>query len=172
MTWAWTWLLFALGVVQLVTILVLLSKLRRAKREKNIVTPQLCQRQDFIPPRLDPPPTGPTVLIVDDEVAFLNWMRRIMVRMNYRVVTCSSHRDVRALLASGRRVDAVITDVVLIGSTGRLIADMVKTSAPHVPVLFVSGYSNVHVAGGCKILQKPFTEDQLMVSLHQAMAEA
>ena len=140
------------------TVIVLLRKLKveRNKRMKS-------SRQ-----ALSSSPTGPTLLVVDDEPLFLSWARRFLTRNNYQVVLCAGYHDVKHEMESGRHVDLLVTDIALReGATGRLIADLVKHYQPKAPVIYVSGYDNIEV--GDKILLKPFEADVLLTLIREKL---
>jgi CheY-like chemotaxis protein len=109
------------------------------------------------------------VLVVDDEPLFLRWLRHVLTRLNYKTIVCIDIKHVDQVLQSGRRIDLLITDVALIGSTGRAVADLVRKHQD-VPVIFVSGYDNLMV--GEPVLLKPFTDAQLQERISEKLGRS
>ena len=82
-----------------------------------------------------------------------------------------------SILRSDQRVDLLFTDVVLPGRTGRALADESAITRPDLKVLFTTGYSRnaiVHhgrLDRGVRLLQKPFTFDQLASRVREVLDE-
>jgi len=80
-----------------------------------------------------------------------------------------------ALLASGRTVDLLVTDVVLPGSGGRALAERAVEARPGLRVLFMSGYTDDIVLQHQLVhrhmpfVQKPFTPESLGRGVRQVL---
>ena len=67
-------------------------------------------------------------------------------------------------------IDVLVTDVVMPKLSGRALAQRLRDGRPDLAVLFISGYTDAAViADGeahTRYLQKPFTADRLLDSVH------
>jgi CheY-like chemotaxis protein len=115
-------------------------------------------------------PTGnETLLLVEDEAAVRSSARRLLERHGYEVVEARHGRDaLRILDEGGRRIDLVITDLVMPEMGGREMVERVRAHYPAMKVLFMSGYSERAVTSdgsmppGTGFVEKPFTVEQLI----------
>ncbi len=68
----------------------------------------------------------------------------------------------------GRSLDLLLTDVVMPGMNGRVLAEQLSPRQPGIKVLYMSGYTDSFIAGhgvlepGTHLLHKPFTEEVLI----------
>jgi PAS domain S-box-containing protein len=115
-------------------------------------------------------PTGnETLLLVEDEAAVRSSARRLLERHGYEVVEARHGREaLRILDEGGRRIDLVITDLVMPEMGGREMVERVRAHHPAMKVLFMSGYSERAVTSdgtmppGTGFVEKPFTVEQLI----------
>jgi FixJ family two-component response regulator len=69
----------------------------------------------------------------------------------------------------------LITDVVMPGISGHILAQRLTASRPEMRVLYTSGYANgsmVHgglLEPGCILLEKPFTRDALVRKVRELL---
>ncbi|WP_433218659.1 PAS domain S-box protein [Dactylosporangium sp. CS-047395] len=124
-----------------------------------------------------PPGRGQTVLVAEDEPALREVTTRILRRGGYTVLSASD--GVAALqLASehGGPIDLLLTDVVMPGMLGRVLADRVTRLRPRMRILFMSGYaqpvltSNGILDPGVHLLEKPFTGTDLLNAVADQLA--
>ena len=117
-----------------------------------------------------------TVLVVDDEPAVLEVLRRSLEHDGFEVVTAG---DVAEALHSldGRRPTLLVTDMVLPDGSGVELIDTVRRTWTDLPVVLVSGYtereSTIREAtdsGTIEFLQKPFSVNDLKSVVRQALA--
>ncbi|HEY5956583.1 MAG TPA: response regulator, partial [Polyangiaceae bacterium] len=116
------------------------------------------------------------VLIVEDEVALLHVLRRLLESAGYRVLTSGNGDEaLRVSAAYAQEIHALITDVVMPGMNGSLLARSMLASRPGIKVLFISGYpedSILHegvLKAGTWFLSKPFTADTLRARLREVL---
>ena len=110
-----------------------------------------------------------TILVLEDEAAIRDLIVRILGGLGYTVLVAGAGEEALQVLADANDdVDLLITDLVLPGGIqGKEMADMVQSSRPDLPVLFMSGYTRnaiVHAGRldeGVNFLGKPFTPDAL-----------
>ncbi len=115
-----------------------------------------------------------TVLLVEDEDAVRRLAARVLERSGYTVHRAADGASAVELLSRLGAVDLLVTDVVMPGMSGRELADHVRARMPGIPVLFMSGYTadeairdRPPLHGG--FLEKPFTPDQLMREVREAL---
>jgi CheY-like chemotaxis protein len=117
---------------------------------------------------------GQTVLVVDDEPSVRLLVHEVLEELGYDVLEADTGASGLEILASGRRVDLLITDVGLPGGmNGRQLADAALPARPNLKVLFITGYAEQAVIGdGCLkppmyILTKPFSLETLGACVKQ-----
>jgi hypothetical protein len=120
---------------------------------------------------------GETVLIVEDEPAMREVTRRILSRSGYHVIVAANGHEAIEIAASHiGDIDVLLTDVVMPRMLGKEAAERIRALRPGVKVLFMSGYaqgvldSQGVVEVGVNLIQKPFSEAQLLVTLRQIIA--
>lgn len=132
-------------------------------------------------PMPEPPPGGAdgTVLIVEDEPAMREVTRRILSRSGYTVIAAATGREAIEIAASHTGdIDVLLTDVVMPQMLGQEAAERIRALRPGVKVLFMSGYaqgvlsSQGVVEAGVDLIQKPFSEAELLATLRHITASA
>ena len=110
-----------------------------------------------------------TLLLVEDETAVRASTRRLLERQGYTVVEARHGADaLRIFEERTRRIDLVLTDLVMPEMGGRELVDRLRALHPGVKVLYMSGYSEraVTVNGVMPprtgFVEKPFTVEQLI----------
>jgi PAS domain S-box-containing protein len=123
-------------------------------------------------PTPDPAPKvaggSETILLVEDEAAVRRLAERILSGAGYTVLTAiDGSKALEFLARDDVHVDLLITDVVLPGMNGRVLADRVGELYPEVKVLFTSGYTDDAILrhgvldDGVAFLGKPYTAPAL-----------
>ena len=122
---------------------------------------------------------GETVLIVEDEIAILQLVKRILTGLNYVVLDAwAPDRALELAEAHTGRIDLLITDVVMPGMNGRDLAGKLRSLFPDLKVLFMSGYTADAIAhrgvmdGGVHFLQKPFSRIDLAAQVRETLDNA
>ena len=120
-----------------------------------------------------------TVLLVEDDEAVRTYLASILELHGYRVLGAE---DPRAALAQaevlGERIDLVISDVVLPGSTGPELVRLLGEVQPGVSALFISGYGEHemdmtgHAGAGGQLLQKPFSSTEFLTKVREVLSAA
>jgi two-component system cell cycle sensor histidine kinase/response regulator CckA len=114
-----------------------------------------------------------TVLIVDDEDLLLTMGQAILSHYGYHVLTANSGAKALELLArSDRAVDLLITDLVMPNMSGRELVEQVRRLLPFTRILCTSGYvrPTSEEQHNAAYLQKPFTSQELLRKVKQALA--
>ena len=103
------------------------------------------------------------VLLVDDEAGVRKVAGRALTRAGHELIVAGSGQEALDVLDDGRPIDLLITDLAMPGMNGIELAEHVRARHPHVPVLYISGYSDevlatVHTTNtALDVLEKPFT---------------
>lgn len=116
------------------------------------------------------------VLVIEDDPDVRDLAVRMLKDLGYRVIQVPDAAGAREVLAAGRRVDLVISDVVLPGGTsGPEFAAEARARDPGLKVIFMSGYpARAAMRGGFLaadnvLLTKPFRRHQLAKVLREAL---
>ena len=116
-----------------------------------------------------------SVLVVDDEADIRNLICDVLEDEGYETRVASS--DLEAFTKLDEKVPtAVILDIWLQGSEldGLGILEIIKKKYPYLPVIMISGHGNIETAvnslkmGAYDYIEKPFTEDKLLIIVKRA----
>jgi CheY-like chemotaxis protein len=119
------------------------------------------------------------ILLVDDDDAVLRVVQRVLRFRGYVVVSAPSGDEALRLFDShGDAIDLLLTDVVMPGVPGRVLAEELLRRKPGIKVLYMSGYTEDEALrrgaldSGQSFIQKPFTLDELDQQLQTLLAVA
>jgi two-component system cell cycle sensor histidine kinase/response regulator CckA len=117
-----------------------------------------------------------TVLLVEDADALRKLARSFLVDHGFEVITASNGEEaVQVAMNHNGHIDLLLTDVVMPGMNGRVLADRLLSKRPGLKVVFISGYTDSFIAGhgvlepGTHLLHKPFTEDALIRKIREVL---
>jgi PAS domain S-box-containing protein len=117
-----------------------------------------------------------TVLLVEDEIAVLKFMRVALERKGYRIVVASTAREALDAWRSNLDIRLLVTDLVLPGGMGgRELASTLTEERPALRVLLVSGYSadlsgaEIRQRPGRYFLQKPFSSARFVEAVRACL---
>lgn len=109
-----------------------------------------------------------TILVVEDEDAVRNVVKRILEKEGYFVRSAANAREALDILnANSDDIDLVITDMVMPGLSGRDLAECIVGTWPGTRIMFMSGHIDnkdsrfIAEQLGERFIQKPFTADVL-----------
>ncbi|MBA3961427.1 MAG: response regulator [Chthoniobacterales bacterium] len=110
-----------------------------------------------------------TILVLEDDLSVRHLSVRLLRRLGYDVLEAAHSDDAQRLLAENgsRKIDLLLTDMVLPKMSGRTFAAWLRNVSPLTKVIFVSGYleeslpAEDRCAPGTRFLPKPFTAEQL-----------
>lgn len=119
----------------------------------------------------------PSVLLVDDEAAFLDAMARRLGKRGLTVATAQSGQQALDELADGgpSKVDVVILDVKMPGMDGLEALARMKRLYPNVEVIMLTGHATVENAiegmkgGAFDYLMKPCDLELLLAKVGEAV---
>jgi two-component system cell cycle sensor histidine kinase/response regulator CckA len=119
------------------------------------------------------------VLVVEDEPGVRAFCVQVLEDEGYRVVHAGSGEEaVRMVESVPDPLDLVLTDVVLPGMNGRVMAERLHATRPSLPVIYMSGYTDDMIVRtgvltqSAAFLQKPFSPDRLLERIRAALAQA
>jgi len=92
----------------------------------------------------------------------------MLAELGYRVVEAASGEEALELVSAGQPLDLVVTDHLMPGISGTVLAGLIRDIRPGVPILLVSGYAEREgLDPSLPRLTKPFRKDELASSLSQ-----
>lgn len=117
------------------------------------------------------------ILLVEDDVMVRDLIAGQLQSLGYSVVTAFDANDALQRLTEHKSFDLVITDVMMPGGiNGWELGQKIRRTRPHIPVLFVTGFSedapimnNIAVAD-FHLLRKPFGQRELNENIRRALA--
>ena len=116
----------------------------------------------------------PLVLLVDDEVPFVETMTKRLKKRDLVVNVAFSGQEALDILDKHRNTDVVILDVKMPGMDGIETLEKMKKSYPLTEVVMLTGHATVESAiegmkkGAYDYLMKPCDIDQLMQKVEEA----
>jgi PAS domain S-box-containing protein len=126
------------------------------------------------PPPVDMPAASRplTILAVDDDGLVLMNTAAMLEDLGHAVFQATSAREALSTLASGQRIDLVITDQAMPQMTGVQLAEVIRETWPDVPVLLATGYADLPPGADPRLprLSKPFQQQDLARSVARAIA--
>jgi PAS domain S-box-containing protein len=120
-----------------------------------------------------------TVLLVEDDVAVRTYLGQVLESHGYHVLAAEHAESARAVAATfDDRIHLVIADMVMPGSTGPELVDVLHTGRPDLAALYISGYAD-HVLDHHQaplrpgqLLMKPFSSADLLTRIRQILTAA
>ena len=108
-----------------------------------------------------------TVLIVEDDEDVCEMTCRSLKRYGYDILKASGGRQAIEIAQSGKKIDLLLTDVVMPVMGGPELAGELKKIIPGLKVIFCSGYTNNHtlnreiIEERAHFIQKPYVPGAL-----------
>jgi two-component system cell cycle sensor histidine kinase/response regulator CckA len=117
-----------------------------------------------------------TILLVEDAEP-LRMLAQLFLKENgYHVLTAADGAKAQQVAAqTPGPIHLLLTDVVMPGINGRVLAERLAPLHPAMKVLYMSGYTDSFIAGhgvleeGIHLLHKPFTEEALMRKIRELL---
>ena len=114
------------------------------------------------------------IMLVDDEVPFVETMTKRLEKRNLRVIAAYSGQEALETLAKNRNLDVVILDVKMPGMDGIETLKEIRKANPLTEVVMLTGHATVESAiegmklGAFDYLMKPCDIDQLVAKVNEA----
>ena len=119
----------------------------------------------------------PSVLLVDDEVPFVNTMTKRLEKRELIVLKAHSGQEALEALAKHQNIDVVILDVKMPGMDGIETLGEIKKVYPLIEVIMLTGHATVETAiegmkfGAYDYLMKPCKIDKIMQKVEEAVVK-
>jgi CheY-like chemotaxis protein len=117
------------------------------------------------------------ILVVDDELEILRIAETVLRQAGHPVTAArSADAAIRAVETMAIKPALLVTDVVMPGMSGPLLADRLMADIPGLRVLFMSGYDDRQIVQryvvekGFALLPKPFKPQTLLTAVREALA--
>ena len=117
---------------------------------------------------------APFVLLVDDEIPFVETMTKRLTKRKLRVIMAFNGQEALEKIGKNRDLDVVILDVKMPGMDGIETLGEIKKAHPLIEVIMLTGHATVESAiegmrvGAYDYLMKPCDLEQLMLKVEQA----
>ncbi|MBI5396583.1 MAG: PAS domain S-box protein [Verrucomicrobia bacterium] len=109
-----------------------------------------------------------TILLVEDEEQVRKLARAVLEECGYTVLAAGSGSEALFLAKQHKgKLDLLLTDMIMPGINGRVLAKTLQPQNPTMRFIFMSGYTDTGIlpknllAEGAAFLQKPFAVDTL-----------
>jgi RNA polymerase sigma factor (sigma-70 family) len=117
----------------------------------------------------------PVVFIVDDDPSVLRALGRLMRSVGFRVQAFASASE---FLAANRPdvPGCLVLDVRMPGLSGPALQESLAADDIHIPIVFITGHGDIPTtvramkAGAVDFLSKPFSDQQLIDAVNEAIA--
>ncbi len=117
----------------------------------------------------------PLVLLVDDDAPVRETTAELLRALGYPVIEAGGGRMALDLLRRQGDIALMVTDVVMPDMNGPELAGAAAALRPGLPVVFISGYSDLAgVSGGAplgRLVSKPFRPADLVEQINAALSE-
>jgi PAS domain S-box-containing protein len=120
-----------------------------------------------------------TILVVEDDPDLRTYLTEILRNLNYEVLAVPHAQSaLTILLQVERRVDLLLTDIVMPGINGRELGRRAQEMRPELPILYMTGYSRnavVHhgrLDEGLELLQKPVSQAEVATRVRELLDKA
>src|ERR1017187_1651286 len=117
-----------------------------------------------------------TILLVEDAEPLRKLAHMFLRDNGYQVLTAADGSEAQQVAAQNvGPIHLLLTDVVMPGINGRVLAERLAPRHPAMKVLYMSGYMDSFIAGhgvleeGIHLLHKPFTEEVLVRKVRELL---
>ncbi|QPN47789.1 response regulator [Priestia aryabhattai] len=120
---------------------------------------------------------GRTVLVVEDDPDVRQLLCQTLQEQGFPCCSACNASEALQVLRSSKAIDLLVSDVGLPGMNGRQLAEIARTLHPHLPILFITGYTETAMAregflgAGMQLMCKPFELAQFHARVMQILGE-
>ena len=114
------------------------------------------------------------ILVIEDDISFCKLLEKFLVKNQYEVSIAFSASEARSAIKN-ESFDLILTDLRLPDSDGIVLMSEIKNSHPEIPVILMTGYSDVNTAvkaiknGAADYISKPFNPDEVLLVITNAL---
>jgi len=116
----------------------------------------------------------PKILLIEDDISFCKLLEKFLTKKAYDVTIAFSAAEARTAIKN-ESFDLILTDLRLPDSDGIGLMSEFKTAYPQIPVVLMTGYSDVNTAvkaiknGAADYISKPFNPDEVLLVITNAL---
>lgn len=115
------------------------------------------------------------ILLIEDDVPFCKLLEKFLIKKSFEVATAFSASEAKAKIKV-TDFDLIITDLRLPDCDGIQLMSEIKTTHPNIPVLLMTGYSDVSTAvkaiknGAADYISKPFNPEEVLLVITKTLS--
>lgn len=114
------------------------------------------------------------ILVIDDDIDICHLLKKFLTKNNYEVFTAHSGQSGLKLLEE-HQPQLVLTDFRLGDMDGSEVIQAIKTRTPSVPILVITGYSDIRTAinvmklGALDYITKPLLPQEILMTIQRVL---
>src|SRR5215218_5225902 len=114
------------------------------------------------------------ILVIDDDRDMCLLLKRFLSKHGFEVVEANTSKRATELLEASE-YDLVLCDFRLDGTDGKSMLIKIKDRYPNVPVIIITGYSDIKIAvevmklGAYDYVTKPLFPDEIILTIRKAL---
>lgn len=119
--------------------------------------------------------TAPFIMIVDDEVPFVETVVKRLEKRNIKTLSAFSAEDGLKKLGTHQNLEVIVLDIKMPGMDGIAALKEMKRLAPLVEVIMLTGHATIESAidamklGASDFLMKPCDIEELILKVEEAI---
>jgi two-component system response regulator HydG len=114
------------------------------------------------------------ILLIEDDVSFCKLLEKFLIKKSFLVTTAFTSEEAKIKI-NNEEFDLIITDLRLPNYDGIELMTEFKKSHPAIPVILMTGYSDVNTAvkaikkGASDYISKPFNPEEVLLVISNAL---
>ena len=118
--------------------------------------------------------TAPFIMLVDDEVSFVETMAKRLTARNIDIIVAFSAEEGLEKLKTNQNLDVIVLDVKMPGMDGIAALKEIKKMSPLIEVIMLTGYATMESAidgmklGAYDFLTKPCDIEEIVSKVEEA----